>query len=70
MCGVSKRLPLVERYKHVGVVYTAGMGLGPDVVRRAAIVRTSAKPLYRKLLANSRIEVATRLNLALAMILS
>ena len=68
--GGTVQLPLVEQYKHVGVQFASGMTLGPDIVRRAAIIKTSAKPLYRKVLTNSRLEVSTRLQLALALTLS
>ena len=68
--GVLIDLPVVDEYRHLGGWMSKGSGVMNDVVKKASIIRTAAKPIRRHVLANRDVDVQTRLALAKALVFS
>ena len=46
-------LPVVQAYRHVGAKSVTSGGLGPEITRRGALIRETARPLIKRVLRNT-----------------
>ena len=51
---------MVTKYTHLGTVDAENGSMTPEIIARAGMMRTAAKPLRRKVLANKFLDQADR----------